>query len=319
MLKFIAACCLVLASCDAAEQAEPEVPRDPTPLEVAPRPHERPAHQPEGNKPRGRFSTADELLTALEESDRELHTLTAAVIYDQSDVEAGDHQVRTGKLFFRSDPQAGRPPLRRFAAEFDKLFLGNRLEEEVRQYIFDGTWMAEKIPAEKICNRQQVVPPGEQFDPLRLGEGPLPIPIGQKKEDILARFEVELVPPESGLRPANFDELSDSERSDVEKLITFATVPGTYQLKLTPREGQEDRTDVEEVRLWYRAKDGRLLPHMARAVKRVEGGEGDVSIMQLANVKTNTEVDPRVFSTEPPMGWDGRDEPWREAAGGDGR
>ncbi len=317
MLRVIPALVCGLALAAPGQQAEPEVPRDASGLEVAPRPHERPAFQPGGIA--GEFKTANDLLVALEKADADLQTLTASVVYDRTSAFEGDRQVRTGRLSFRNEPQGpGKPPLRRFAAEFDKLYLGRRLEEEPKQYIFDGIWMAEKQPKQKLCNRQQVVGPGETFDPLKIGEGPLPIPIGQKRDDILSRFEAELVPPESGLAPAKPDELSEEERVALERLVKFATAKGTSQVRLTPREGADTRVEFSEVRLWYRRdKQGRLLPHMARTVKATGG---DVSIVQLTDVKTNdsARIDPAIFSTEIPPGWDGRQEEWREAGEPDG-
>lgn len=312
MLKVIAAMSgLGLVAC--GQDAQPEAPRDPSALEVAPASLDRRPEEPK------EFKSADDLLAALEAADAGLRTLTAKIVYIRTEVFEGDRQVRTGRLSFRSDPQEGRPPLRRFAAEFDKLYLGSRLEEEPKLYIFDGVWMAEKLPNEKLCNRQQVVPPGEQFDPLRIGEGPLPIPIGQKKADILSRFEAELVAPDSGIMPAKPEELSEEERQDLERLVKFARAKGTVQVRLVPREGADTRVEFREVRLWYRPDaTGRLMPHMARTVKAAEGGDGDVSIVQLLDVKTNEQapIDPAVFNTEIPPGWDGRSEPWRERAGG---
>lgn len=117
--------------------------------------------------------------------------------------------------------------------------------------------------------------------------------------------------------PSRPEELNEEERKAVEELLKFVKAPGTCQIRLTPRPGADTRVEFSEVRLWYRVEKGRLLPRMARTVKAVEGGEGDVSIVQLIEIKTNEQarIDPAIFNTEIPPGWNGRSEPWREPAG----
>ncbi len=253
------------------------------------------------------FRTAGDLLDALERADEGLTRLTAQVLYDKTFEIAGDRQRRLGDLSFVSAPSEGGPARRKFAMTFSKLWIGERVEEEVKVFVFDGEWLVEKTPAEKMFIKRQVVAPGENFDPLRIGEGPLPIPIGQKRADIDARFDSELLPPESGLIPEKAD---DEERAEGARLTEFAR--GSYQIKLTPKPGGEAESDFREIRLWYKPADsGRLLPLMARTINTNE----DVSIVQLINVKTNDEarVDQKALETTTPAeGWEVRIEPWRE-------
>lgn len=304
---------LVSAGAGAAQKAEPEQPRDPGAVVLAPPLHERPAQDQSGE-----FKTADELLLALESADADLVTLTATIVHDAESAFEGDRQTRVGTLKFRTDArEPGRRPLRRFAVEFTKLYIGPRLEEEPRVYVFDGEWLAELAPNQKLCLRKQVVAPGEDFDPLRIGEGPLPIPIGQPREDILSRFDVELVPAGSGIMPEKADDLPEEDRVRLSRVAKFASREGMHQIRLTPRPGADERADFAEIRLWYkRNAAGRLLPEMVRAVKATDdgGGEGDVTTIQLLDVRLNADapVDPGAFNTEIPEGWNGQAEAWRE-------
>lgn len=247
------------------------------------------------------FTTADQLLTALETADQDLKNLTAALQYTKDFAIAGDTQVRQGTLWFEdisaANAKPGTPRKRRFAILFKNVQVGTRLDEKEQMYNFDGEWLVERFPSEKRMVKRQVVPPGESFDPLKIGEGPLPIPIGQRKDDILARYDATLLPPNDG-----FDELPIERMKKTEDFVK-----GTVQLLLVPRADQTD--DFKEIRLWYLASKnadgtpGKLLPRMARTVNRAE----DMSTVQLLNVKKNdsTPINATVFDTKTPdSGWE---------------
>lgn len=244
------------------------------------------------------FESADDLLLALEEADRDLAELSATVLYVKTFVLAGDEHTRTGQLAFAtSDDDSSESPNRRFAIDFTKLRMGAIEETILERYVFDGEWLLEMDLEHKQFTRRQIVPPGENFDPLRIGEGPFPIPIGQRRDDILRRFDAELVEPNDGLR------------SDEENLRTITST--WSQIKLVPKEAWEDELDFAEVRLWYqRRDDGRLLPRLARTINT----GGDEATVLLLEVKVNEDaaVDERKLSTEPPReGWNGQIIQWR--------
>jgi hypothetical protein len=200
---------------------------------------------------------------------------------------------------------------RRFAILFETRVFGTRLEDDPQWFIFDGQWLLEKQPKQKTYTKRQVVPPGQPFDPLKIGEGPFPIPIGQKRADIVARYSVELLAPDAGLDVADTDNA---------KLAEFTK--GCYQLRLVPRADRPDRDRFSEIRLWYREEvedGGRMLPRAARtiAVGAEDGEEGDLSIVRLINVRVNSEFDRAALDTATPRaedGWDGQVIDFREPA-----
>ena len=57
--------------------------------------------------------------------------------------------------------------------------------------MFDGQWLIEKRPDKKQFVAREIAAPGEDFDPLSIKEGIMPIPIGQRAADVLERFDVE--------------------------------------------------------------------------------------------------------------------------------
>jgi hypothetical protein len=241
------------------------------------------------------FDSAGALLDALEDAGERIKSLQAGVHHRKFFAIQSDEQERRGTLYFKavspSDPLSaadGAPPKRCFAVTFDQLRVGDRLERMEQRFIFDGQWLVEKIPGEKQFTKRQVVPPGETVDPLKIGEGPFPVPIGQKKAAILDRFRAELAPAREGL--------------DDENLAAFAEARGLVQLVLTPREGTSEADDFELVRIWYEP-DGRMLPRIAKTVAPV----GDESLVVLINPVANEPIPRGIFSTATPP----RDEGWR--------
>ncbi|MFM9957512.1 MAG: hypothetical protein ACKVZJ_05520 [Phycisphaerales bacterium] len=241
------------------------------------------------------FSNAEALLDALEKADAGLVSFEADIEYDRRFELQGDQHIRRGRLFFKSEPPEapadgadGKRAV--FAVQFHELQIDNSIRTEEQTFVFDGEWFIERNAAAKRFIKRQVAMPGERINPLRLGEGPFPVPIGQKKADILARYEARLAPREESLE--NEDHLKG------------AFLEGTTQLVLTPR-AEFDRDELREIRLWYRSEDGgRLLPRLTRTLDR----KGDVSLVRLVGMKVNSADFPAdiVSIAAPPRGdgWD---------------
>jgi hypothetical protein len=237
------------------------------------------------------IKTADDLLLALENADAHIRSLEGDIRYDKLFEIVGDRQIRTGKLWFVDEKNTGGGVSggRKFAIRFDQLQVGKRVQPEEKIMSFDGEWLVEKLPANKEMIKRRVVAPGEKFDPLKIGEGPFPLPIGQKRVDILDRFDAQLLAPDADLQP--------NEPSELEAMAAF--IKGSHQLKLTPKANA--KSDFTEVRLWYRPEgtDGKLLPRMARTINQ----QGDVSIVWLDKVRTNQPVPEGVLDVTAPPGW----------------
>lgn len=236
------------------------------------------------------FANAEALLDALETADAGIDTLESPIVYRKFFAIQSDEQRRAGTLYFQTDRPAEQSrgiDVRRFAVSFDELTVADRREKIDQQYTFDGEWVVEKTPADRQFTKRQVVPPGEDFDPLRIGEGPFPVPIGQRKADILERFDAELRPPQDGLTdPA---------------LVALAEQRGLIQLRLTPRPGTAESRDFEQIRIWYEP-GGKLLPRIARTVTPI----GDESEVVLLKPVVNKPIAPAIFSTATPPpeeGW----------------
>jgi hypothetical protein len=260
----------------------------------------QPAERAQTEAPTSVTPEADELLTRLEHAGEGITDLTADINYDKTFPLQGDEQRRIGKLYFRSEPPQtdGKPGRRAFAVTFTKMYVGDRVEDDPVTYIFDGQWLLVKYAKAKRYEKRQVARPGDNFDPLRIGEGPFPMPIGQKKGDIVSRYQVAMEPTEGGLDPATPPGPS---------LIKFAlNNGGSFQLHLVPLPDRSS-DNLKDIRLWYNKAD--LLPRMART----ENGAGEVSIVQLLNVRTDVKVpEKELDTTTPGAGWDGQTSEWRE-------
>lgn len=246
----------------------------------------------------------DTLLDALERADVGIRTFSSELIYDRRFRLQGDRHIRWGNLYFRVEPSApGTTRAKRtFAVRFETLTIpdeqGAVRHDDESLWIFDGQWLIEKREAERQFVKRQIARPEDPVDPLRLGEGPLPIPIGQKKADILARYEVTLLASDDGLTAQDADGSADEEAADKAQLRSF--VADAYQLLLIPKGAQAEHDDFREIRLWY-TRDG-LLPRAARTVNRA----GDASLVLLAGAQVNTPLPPDVMDVQAPdpaAGW----------------
>lgn len=257
----------------------------------SPAPESRPAE----------IATAADLLDTLEFSDATLVSFQSNVVYDKRFSLQDDRHIRQGRLYFQTEPAEGNQRARRkFAVSFDTLQLDDVIRPEQQALIFDGEWLVEKREAEKQWVARQMTPPGSPIDPLRLGEGPLPIPFGQARAEIMARFDVELVDAGAGI---------DWEGLDAQ--LYRDSVGGCWQLHMVPKAGTADADRFRQIRLWY-APDasGRILPRMAFTVDR----KGDQSFVQLIGAKVNVPLPDGVIDmTEPDIteGWMNQREYWR--------
>lgn len=239
----------------------------------------------------------DAVLTKLENADRGIDTMQAKIRYIKNfpKVEGGGQHSRYGTIAFsRKELKQGAAKgkfVRRFAVLFDSLVLdGTRQRQEKREFVFDGAVLIEKRHDLKEYERYIVANPGDEADPLRIGEGPFPVPIGQRKADLLARFDVTIAPALE----------SSPESSKLREQLAACT-----QLKLIPKPATRQAKDFSEIRLWYRNSDS--LPIFAQTVNP----DGSSSEVFLVDVMVNGQVPEETFETKLPNvedGWKGKEE-----------
>jgi hypothetical protein len=156
-----------------------------------------PAGLPAPAAPAAPVATDDveKLLAAQELAARNLRAFTAKLHYVTEDELLGDRVIRKGRIVYERSTKQGR----RIALLFDSVIENRRKRERRTHYVFSDRWLVEIDHEEKLFIKREIAPPGQKFDPFRLGEGPIPLPIGQPKDEVLRRFDVELVElPASG-------------------------------------------------------------------------------------------------------------------------
>jgi hypothetical protein len=204
----------------------------------------------------------DSLLDQLERSVPDLNSFTAALTYDKQDELLGRNERRAGQLVYRLDPRTKR---KSFALVFDTVMIGDRRRREDKRYVFDGRWLVEISTADKQFIKREIVAPGKELDPLKLGEGPFPLPIGQPKKEVLSRFDASAATlPANGL------------------LKDLQNVQG---LLLVPKPGTAEAEEFTTVELFY--DKATLLPVGIIAVEKA----GDRKIIRLSDIKRNPALD----------------------------
>lgn len=168
------------------------------------------------------------LLERLEVAGRETRALEADLTMIRFDALLEESETRLGKVLLSRD-EAGNA---RVAIVFDEFIDGSGHGEARRQHwVYADGWLDELDHHQKRYIRRQLVMPGESIDPLKLGEGPIPLPIAQRKDEVLARFEAIEPPPPS---PPLLDRLENY-----------------VGVRLVPRPGTEMAAETAYIELFY--------------------------------------------------------------------
>ncbi len=257
-----------------------------------------PAHAQADKAPPPKFETAERLLDALETADAKIDRLSAGVRYTKVFAIAGDAQQRQGVLRFQLLPR------KMFEIEFRTLQVGGDVHDVPQTFVFDGQWFTEVYAAEKLMIHRRVVPPGEALDPFDLEQGPFPLPIGQRKDVILERFDTRLADASEGLEDDEF----------FTPLREHAVAGRWVQLVLTPRDDAglvaDDGKRFETLRMWYDPET--LLPRLGMSVEPIEEGLDDVKLIEFFAVRTNEDADEGQFIVDKPPEGDGWDVIYRD-------
>ncbi len=226
--------------------------------------------------------SVDEILDQVEKAN--ISSVTATVSYTRTDPILDRREIRTGKILFRINDEKNKEA----AILFDTLIIGRRREEKRKHYVFSGRWMAEvDYDNKQFMKRELIAPTEEAIDPFELGNGPIPLPIGQSKESVLSKYDVSLInKPEEG-------PLSKLEEDVV-------------GLHLIPKKQNE----FESIDLFYNTNS--WLPIGVRTIET----DGTTRVSRLTNVQTNAldeeEIQLLDISTPDPKEWSIDIRPWSD-------
>lgn len=247
--------------------------------------------------PAAPFADAGELLDALSTHDQSTTSLIGTIRFTNINALENDRQQRIGKLAIQAVPDSEQ---RLYAVKFDQLIIDDRKEDIEEHYIFDGRHFVERLPQDKQFNKRELVPVGETLDPMELmRDAPFWVSVGQDQERLLKSYEADLVPATQSL----------IDNADFPELAYLAdAIKDATQLKLTPKEGSGFEDDWEWVRIW-------INPTTLDPMLYIKSEwTGDLQIVELFAVKSNTEIHPSIFDTTTPdarSGWNVEIAPWR--------
>lgn len=128
------------------------------------------------------------MLDALDDTGKSIKEFSAKVKMTTGDPFAGDTKIESGQVFFTKKPNDDA----RIHVVLDKVQAGKKVTDELVEYIYDDGWLIDRQYKKTAEVRRQVVKPGDKMNVMKLGEGPLPVPIGQKKEDVNKQFTVKV-------------------------------------------------------------------------------------------------------------------------------
>ncbi|MFO0827911.1 MAG: hypothetical protein U0572_07140 [Phycisphaerales bacterium] len=187
-------------------------------------------------------ATVDEILAALEKAGEGLKDFQGNIVYESYDAFSEETQRRYGSLVLD-----GVGPSRRFAFVFDRLETMTRdpdgtervdPDESRDHWVYADGWLTEINSKQKSVIKRQIAEEGKPIDPLKLGEGPFPLPIGQARAAVLEQF--------------------DATTCELPALPLFKSVKDVNGLKLVPKPGTRMAEDYVEVQLFYVRADTAL-------------------------------------------------------------
>jgi hypothetical protein len=196
------------------------------------------------------------ILDAAEAAGERLDSMACTVIIEKRDALTDDVERRRGRLVLSG--KAG--PSRRIGLRIDQFIDGSgRASDDRRSFLYADGWLIERDETRRQLIERQLVPEGATMDPLQPGEGPLALPVGARRADVLASYAVSVGQlPESAL---------------------WKDLPSVDTLRLVPRAGTAAARDTAAlVVAWDRTT---ALPI---AVVR-DSTEGDRTIARLRSVE----------------------------------
>ena len=235
------------------------------------------------------------LLDRMEKAHKSVEIFVSPLTYRKEYGLEGDFETRIGVVSMKGDGAD-----REMTLVFDRIIdASGHGTDQPEFHMFKEGWWTELDPRRKRYIRRQIVEPGRATDPFELGEGPLPLPLKQKPEQVLARFQVSIgsIPDE-----ALFRSISEAE------VLHLVPRPGT------PAAEDHDSIDLlfeKEsllpigVRLSHRNGD-RTTAWLRKPSARAEDDVTEGRLKQFESLLSSTRTDPgwtietRQLSPSPP-------------------
>ena len=202
------------------------------------------------------------LLDRMERAHESVEVFVSPLTYRKEYGLEGDFETRIGVVAMK-----GEGAQREMTLVFDRIIdASGHGTDQPEFHMFRNGWWTELDPRRKRYVRRQILEPGSATDPFELGEGPLPLPLKQKAETVLARFDVSIgrIPDE-----ALFQSITEAE-----------------VLHLVPRPGTPAAEDHESIDLLF--EPATLLPIGIRLSHR--NGDRTTAWLRKPSAQSDEEV-----------------------------
>lgn len=130
------------------------------------------------------------ILKGLQSRGKTLHNFQAHLVVKVHHLRTDEKDMSIGHIWYQQ--QHGKTE---FDIRFNILVVDGAIAKRHADHdiVFDGHWLIDRNGSAKIFRKIEIAPPGRKFNPLRLGQGPIPIPIGQKPSDVEKEFHINLL------------------------------------------------------------------------------------------------------------------------------
>ncbi len=213
-------------------------------------------------------------LKMLQDRDQTLKDFTAQIRYEVYHPRTDDTTVQKGDMSYLKQEE-----ITKLAAHFTLEGASGEFTKVDHTLVFDGRWFIDCNSKDKIFHKTQVVPPDSKIKPLKLGEGPLPLPIGQDTGKVLHDFVVSVEPVDPKMKDA----------ADI------------VHLKLVPRSKELSKAyDMSNLEIWSNKK-------LELPVKLLrESLDQNITTIKLDEIKVNQGA-AKIFDLPTPQAGDGWD------------
>lgn len=213
------------------------------------------------------------ILKKLEAAGKTQAKLKARLDYQVQQRLTGDEEDRNGWIKFQQ--ASGKEPVK-FRIHFDTLKLGGRgkTTKQPVDYIFDGQWLTIAKHKIKTMTKIQVAADGQHVEAHRIGEGPFPVPFGQKASDVVNICEVTTRPRKAG-EPKN-----------------------TEYIKCVPRRRHARRVNFTRLEMWI--DKATALPTKIRTRDKSK----NVTTVTFRDIQPTKSFKGDPFKMSKPFGWD---------------
>jgi hypothetical protein len=137
-------------------------------------------------------SSVDEILQALYQRGKDLQDFTADVSKTDSDNVTAKDVTYIGALKYQRQVDGNV----RIRVSFQHMRLSNNLIPYHKEGVLQNGKYVEQDYDSKKQTERLLAKPGEKINPVRLGEGAFPLPIGQDPQEVKKQFSVKLLPPD---------------------------------------------------------------------------------------------------------------------------